>query len=103
MFVGGVERRAGAKASIGVHQVFSITSKDNIAQHDDMSDAQRISARCQRYLTEMGVNTQMWVHAMETPKEKLFIFKPDEMKTLNIVTASDAPLASNASSAIKTR
>lgn len=103
MFVGGVERRAGAKASIGVHQVFAMTSKDNTAQRDDMSDAQRISARCQRYLSDMGVNTQMWVHAMETPKEKLFIFKPDELKSLNIVTASDTPVASNAPAPVKNR
>lgn len=103
MFVGGTERRAGAKAAIGVHQVFAISSKDNIAQRDDMSDAQRISARCQRYLVDMGVNTQMWVHAMETPKEKLFIFRPDELKSLNIVTATDAPLASNVSGTIKAR
>ncbi len=103
MFVGGVERRAGTKASIGVHQVFALSSKDNLTQRDDMGDAQRISARCQRYLGDMGVNTQMWVHAMETPKEKLFIFKPDELKSLNIVTVSDAPLASNATGTIKTR
>ena len=58
-----------------------------------MSQAQRVSARCQRYLGDMGVNLQMWVHAMETPKEKLFIFKPDELKSLNIVTAANAPVA----------
>lgn len=103
MFVGGTERRASAKAAIGVHQVFAISSKDNLAQRDGMSDAQRISARCQRYLVDMGVNAQMWVHAMETPKEKLFIFKPDELKSLNIVTATDAPLASNVSGTIKAR
>lgn len=104
MFAGGIERRAGTKASIGVHQVFAISSKDALASRDDMSDAQRISARCQRYLGEMGINTQMWVHAMETPKEKLFIFKPDELKSLNIVTANDAPpLASNVTGTIKAR
>ncbi|RTL51652.1 MAG: hypothetical protein EKK40_08930 [Bradyrhizobiaceae bacterium] len=104
MFAGGVERRAGAKAAIGVHQVFSMTSaKDSQVQHDDMSDAQRISARCQRYLTDMGVNTQMWIHAMETPKDKLFVFKPDELKSLNIVTAGDMPVASSASGAGKAR
>ena len=88
MFFGGVERRAGDKAAIGVHQVFAIASADNVAVRDDMSDAQRISAKCQRYLGDMGVNLQVWVHAMETPKDKLFVFKPEELKSLNIVTAS---------------
>ena len=81
--------------------MFSITSKDDLAKHDDMSDAQRISARCQRYLTDMGVNTQMWIHAMETSKDKLFVFKPDELKSLNIVTAGDMPVASSGAGAAK--
>ena len=53
-----------------------------------MSVAQRISARCQRYLGDMGVSLQVWVHAMETPHDKLFVFKPDELKSLNLVTAA---------------
>ena len=88
MFMGGVERRAGDKASIGVHQVFAMASADNIAPRDDMSEAQRISAKCQRYLGDMGINLQVWVHAMETPKDRLFIFKPDELKSLNLVTTA---------------
>lgn len=92
VFFGGSERRAGDKAAIGVHQVFAASTPDpNAAPRDDMSDAQRISARCQRYLGDMGVNLQAWVHAMETPKDKLFIFKPDELKSLNIVTSDTQP------------
>ncbi len=90
VFVGGVERRAGEKAAIGVHQVFAMAG-DVSAVKDGMNEAQRVSARCQRYLGDMGVNLQMWVHAMETPKEKLFVFKPDELKSLNIVTAANVP------------
>jgi hypothetical protein len=92
MFFGGLERRAGDKAAIGVHQVFAFSAPDPSAPpRDDMSDAQRISARCQRYLGDMGINLQVWVHAMETPKDKLFVFKPDELKSLNIVTAATTP------------
>jgi hypothetical protein len=93
VFFGGLERRAGDKAAIGVHQVFAASGPDPMAPRDEMSDAQRISARCQRYLGDMGINLQAWVHAMETPKEKLFVFKPDELKSLNIVTADVAPPA----------
>jgi hypothetical protein len=92
VFFGGIERRAGDKAAIGVHQIFAMNASDPTAPRDDMSDAQRISARCQRHLGDMGINLQAWVHAMETPKDRLFIFRPDELKSLNIVTAgSDAP------------
>ncbi len=62
-----------------------------------MSLAQNISARCQRYLAEMGVSLQVWVHAMETPHDRLFVFKPDELKSLNLVTtAAAAPSAAPA-------
>lgn len=102
MFVGGLERRAGDKAAIGVHQVFAASAPDPNVQRDQMSDAQRISARCQRYLGDMGINLQVWVHAMETPKDRLFVFKPDELKSLNVVTttpvAEPAPVPTKARS-----
>jgi hypothetical protein len=90
VFAGGVERRAGDRAAIGVHQVAAISSAANGPPRDEMKVAQSISARCQRYLADMGVNLQVWVHAMETPPDKLFVFKPDELKSLNMVTATPA-------------
>ena len=93
VFAGGVERRAGDRAEIGVHQVAAIHSAANGPPRDEMSVAQDISARCQRYLGEMGVSLQVWVHAMETPHDRLFVFKPDELKSLSMVTTSAAPVA----------
>jgi hypothetical protein len=93
VFAGGVDRRAGENAMIGVHQVAAIRSAANGPPRDEMSIAQNVSARCQRYLGEMGINLQVWVHAMETPHDKLFVFKPDELKSLNLVTAAVAPAA----------
>jgi len=99
VFAGGVERRAGDKAAIGVHQVAAIGPANGAAPRDEMDVAQRISARCQRYLGEMGINLQAWVHAMETPHDKLFVFKPDELKSLNIVTTGATPVASPSTAA----
>jgi hypothetical protein len=84
VFAGGVERRAGEKAAIGVHQVFAMTG--DRAAANGMQDAQRVSAECQRYLREMGVDPQVWVHAMETPKERLYYFTPDELLALKLAT-----------------
>jgi hypothetical protein len=98
VFAGGLERRAGDKATIGVHQIAALSSA-NAQPRDEMSAAQNISARCQRYLGDMGINLQVWVHAMETPHDKLFIFKPEELKSLNIVTAAATPIASPAPAA----
>jgi hypothetical protein len=83
VFAGGVERRAGEKAAIGVHQVFSPT--DNLAANN-MDQAQRISADCQKYLVEMGVDPRLWIHAMETPKDELYRLKPDELLSLKLTT-----------------
>jgi hypothetical protein len=83
VFAGGVERRAGEKAAIGVHQVFSPT--DNPAANN-MDQAQRISADCQNYLVEMGVDPRLWIHAMETPRGGLYRLKPDELLSLKLAT-----------------
>jgi hypothetical protein len=88
VFAGGVDRRAGEKATIGVHQMTVMRSASNGPPRDEMSVAQNISARCQRYLGDMGVSLQVWVHAMETPHDRLFVFKTDELKSLNLVTAA---------------
>jgi hypothetical protein len=91
VFAGGIERNAGEKAAIGVHQVVTVTNAPNLRARDEVAIAQNVSARVQRYLGDMGVNLQVWVHAMETPHDQLFVFKPDELKSLNLVTA--APVA----------
>jgi hypothetical protein len=99
VFAGGVERRAGTRAAIGVHQVAVSSANVLGTARDEMSIAQNISARCQRYLGDMGISLQVWVHAMETPHDKLFIFKTDELKSLNIVTTGATPVASPAPAA----
>ena len=91
MFAGGLERRASDRAIIGVHRIAAIQSAANTPPRDEMSLAQNISARCERYLREMGVDLQVWLHAMETPHDKLFVFKPDELKSLALVTSPTGP------------
>jgi hypothetical protein len=100
VFVGGVKRAAGTGAIIGVHQVFAPDAAE-AARHDTMSEAQRVSARCQRYLADMGIDLKMWVHAMETPKDRLFIFSANELRELSIVTPPS--VAANAEGSDKRR
>lgn len=85
IFAGGVDRRAGDKSTIGVHQAFAPgdASGDGAAS---MAHAQRVSAECQKYLADMGVDLRLWVHAMETPKEQLYFLKPDELLSLKLAT-----------------
>jgi len=85
VFAGGTERRAGAKAAIGVHQVFAV-GQTALSQADGMDSAQRISATAQKYLREMGVDLGVWVHAMETPRDELYYFQPAELLELKLAT-----------------
>jgi hypothetical protein len=85
VFAGGAERRAGKNAAIGVHQVSAMAAAPLRAE-EGMQDAQIVSAVCQRYLRDMGVDLEVWVHAMETPSERLFYFRPDELLNLKLAT-----------------
>ncbi|MEL6373314.1 MAG: hypothetical protein AAFR04_05050 [Pseudomonadota bacterium] len=85
-FSGGVERRAGRKVWIGVHQVFTLPSTVGSIQ-EGLAQGQRISAACQRHLSKMGVDAQVWVHAMGTPKDQLYVFTRKQLKRYKLVTA----------------
>lgn len=96
VFAGGVERRAGDNASIGVHQVSS--GSGQLSNADGMEGAQQVSAECQKYLRDMGIDLEVWVHAMETPKDELYYFRPDELLALKLATQADGSGAKRAKS-----
>ena len=85
ILAGGVTRSAEDGAVIGVHQVFN-GSKEKLSPEQAMSDAQRTTADVTRHLDEMGVKPGLWIHAMETPPDRLYYLKPAEMKELALVT-----------------
>jgi hypothetical protein len=90
VFAGGVERRAEAKAAIGVHQVTAVAHDGTTHPADGVQRVQRISAECQRYLRDMGIDALVWIHAMETPVDQLFYFKPEELLVLKLATPASA-------------
>jgi hypothetical protein len=90
VLAGGSVRRVDAHAAIGVHQVSTIGPAGPRAD-EGMEDAQLVSALCERYLGEMGVDPGVWLHAMETPRERLFYFQPAELLTLKLATEIVAP------------
>jgi len=91
VFAGGVERIAAPKAAIGVHQIFAVAATAGATLADGMTSAQKISAECQRYLRDMGVDLQVWLHAMETGKDELYYFRPDELHSLKLATKASGP------------
>jgi len=84
VFAGGKERIAGKKATLGLHQIYG-ASIDTTA-HQAMSDAQSTTARITKHLDEMGIDPQIWVHALETPPEKLYFLTSAELTKFNLAS-----------------
>lgn len=92
VFAGGVEREAHESAWIGVHQVYTPPSTFGSIQQG-MDQAQRISAQCQQALVDYGVDPALWIKAMETPKNQLYVLTVEELETLKLATTVKTPTA----------
>ncbi len=84
-FAGGTERVAEKDAVIGVHQVFN-GSRERPTAEQAMSSAQSTTARVARHLEEMGIGSGLWLHALETPPDRLYYLSEKEMADFKLVT-----------------
>lgn len=85
-FAGGVAREAEEDAIVGVHQIFNAARTQSTAEHA-MSGTQSATARIVRHLQSMGVSNALWLHALETPPDRLYYLTPMELVDLKLVTA----------------
>lgn len=85
VFAGGVERIAGQKAWIGVHQIYALDATLGSLQ-EGMREAQLVSASAQELLDQLGVDARVWIYAMRTPKEKLYFFTDTELTRYRLAT-----------------
>jgi hypothetical protein len=93
-FAGGVERNATAASAIGVHQIYAAVSAGELpvglrAAGDAMSDAQKTTAAITRHLVAMEIDPAVWIHALETPPDRLYYLSPDELIRYELVTDMD--------------
>ncbi|SMQ86120.1 hypothetical protein SAMN06295905_3419 [Devosia lucknowensis] len=91
IFASGTERIAGRDAAIGVHQIYaaalSASPIDALSVAGvAMSDAQNVTAEITRHLGEAGVDPALWIHALETPPDRLYYFTPEELEHYRLVT-----------------
>ncbi|MBE7184436.1 MAG: hypothetical protein INR68_08535 [Methylobacterium mesophilicum] len=91
-FVGGVNRTAAPKASLGVHQFYAPAGDRARPSAQVMADAQATTATISRHLSEMGADPALWVHALETPPRALYRFTPTELVRYRLATG-EAPVA----------
>ncbi|GGD21003.1 ATP-dependent Clp protease proteolytic subunit [Aureimonas glaciei] len=89
LFAGGAERSAGTSAWIGLHQVFAVDAPGVARARDldvSIADVQAIIAECQELLVDMGVKPEIWIKAMKTPPDALYVLTTDELKDYALVT-----------------
>lgn len=86
IFAGGVDRVAGEKAVIGVHQIFTGPQTTRINAAQEISNAQVTTAEISRYLSDMEIDPALWLHALETPPDKLYYLTVDEVTAFNLAT-----------------
>lgn len=85
IFAGGVGRQAETDAIVGVHQVFN-AGEERPSPERAMSSAQSTTARIARHLDDMGIGSGLWLHALETPPDRLYYLTPEEMVAFKLVT-----------------
>lgn len=56
------------------------------AAGEAMSDAQQTTAAITRHLSTMGVDPALWLHALETPPDKLYYLSAEELTGLKLAT-----------------
>jgi hypothetical protein len=91
VLAGGTSRVAEEGAAIGVHQIYATVAPGELpigmrAAGDAMSDAQKTTARITRHLSAMGVDPALWLHALETPPDRLYYLSSEELQALRLVT-----------------
>ena len=91
VFAGGTERLATSSSAIGVHQIYAHVTADNLpaglqAAGAAMSDAQKTTATITRYLGDVGIDPALWLHALETPPNRLYYLSAEELTRYRLAT-----------------
>lgn len=86
IFASGKTRTAHQNAAIGVHQIYGAGGPNGPGSAQAMSDAQSTTAVITRYLSEMDIDPALWIHALETPPDKLYYFTSEELMELKLAT-----------------
>ena len=91
IFASGAERLASPDSAIGLHQIYAASLGETAAEAFAvagvaMADAQSTTARITRHLTKSGVDPALWLHALETPPDRLYYLSAEEMQRLKLVT-----------------
>lgn len=90
VLAGGVERRVAAGAAVGVHQIYAAVPADELGAPLQtglvISQTQKSTAEISRYLTNSGVDQAVWLHALDTPPDRLYYLSTKELQDYRLAT-----------------
>ena len=100
VLLAGVERRVPAEARVMVHQIWLGDRRDDPTaanySAEDLVVVQRDIGRLARYTVEMGGGVDLFEIALKIPPwEPMRILTRDELRTMKVMTAGDAPEVSS--------
>ena len=94
VLAGGTARAAGEAAWIGLHQLYAVPgSVPEVVRDVDrsISEIQRTVAECQQLLVDMGLDPGVWIRAMQTPPDELYVLTPEELRASRFVFTPEEP------------
>jgi hypothetical protein len=79
-YAGGGWRYLDDDSQIGVHRF-----RRGSADGDDLAAGQSVSGLITRYLSEMGVSTDLFALMAQVPSDDIYVLRPEEARTLRLV------------------
>jgi hypothetical protein len=90
VLAGGVERKVADAAAVGLHQIYAAVPEAEmaapLAAGQVISDTQKSTAEITRYLSASGIDPALWLHALDTPPDRLYYLTPGELMTYRLAT-----------------
>ncbi|MEE4117476.1 MAG: hypothetical protein V2I65_00485 [Paracoccaceae bacterium] len=85
ILAGGVARRVGEGAAVGVHQHYH-GENSYLPAFLAVEDIQRGQAEVMAHLSDMGVDPRVMIPALSTPPAEIYVLLPDELVRHGLVT-----------------
>jgi hypothetical protein len=87
VFASGVKRIAGINAWIGVHQIYiGDTLIPGTDVRREIADIQNLTGTVLSALRDWGVDTSVWIPALDTPPHRIHYLTMDELKNSGLAT-----------------
>lgn len=96
LLAAGVERKAARGAFVGLHRVYPAPPDEQTAAFSPLASAgalaegvsqgQAVTAEILARLEALGVDPAIWIHALQTPSDRIYYLTSDQMRETGLAT-----------------